>query len=429
MIFGNDIQRLRHRGGQVLVGAIVLLLILAILVPFLVRQTQQESDWTLKGQRTTRAFHVAEAAVEDGYRQMILSSATYQSVLNYVIPSGFNFDQTYTGISGGEYQIRFARLGANSISITGVGRDRDHKEVRAVQATYATAGLGNYSIGAQDTASFGASVDVHWGSVTSLTSIATGGRTYPRFYSTGNVTPQDSNGGTPPNTDSYQWWSFRTDLPPFPSLDFAYYQAAATAAGTSADADCGAYFVNGNKSFKGCQDTTGNVFYITGDCTLQAGSGGNFIEGTLICGNNITVSGNGGSANGVTDVATVPPLAWQEYYYDWATYKVFDPGAPATYAAAEAADYVATGVTYNLTGILVHGFIFAGGAAGLNGGGNGRFHGAVYTPGTATLTTSNFTVYFDNTVAASVHTQGSTPTRTAWREISCGWSGTNASCP
>ena len=53
-------------GAQIVIGAIVLLVVLAILVPAIIVYVQNESKWTLKEQRNTRAFQLAEAAVEGG---------------------------------------------------------------------------------------------------------------------------------------------------------------------------------------------------------------------------------------------------------------------------------------------------------------------------------------------------------------------------
>jgi hypothetical protein len=69
------------------------------------------------------------------------------------------------------------------------------------------------------------------------------------------------------------------------------------------------------------------------------------------------MDGNGGSFKSLS--VPIPPDAWREYGEAtgtaWAHYQAMDPSAPATYAAAEAADYVATG-NYTINDLLINAF-------------------------------------------------------------------------
>ena len=209
-------MNLSNRSGQVLIIAIGILLFLAIALPSIVLLTQNESRWTLKEQRTTRAYQLAESAVEHGFQNLLLSTSTWYDVEAGTPINGFEFDQKYTGVYGGEYEIKYAAGPAISqVTITGVGRATTAdgtKDLRAIKAVYANAsGLTN-AITAGNTVTIGASVNVEWGAVISYTSIDPGGRTHPRFYTSGSITGVDTD-PTPPNTDNLQWWSFKTDLP------------------------------------------------------------------------------------------------------------------------------------------------------------------------------------------------------------------------
>ena len=229
-----------RQGGQVLIGAIILLVLLSIALPALVRYTQNESIWTQKDSHSTKAFQLAEAAAEQGFQQLLLSSTAWTNTQAANPPAGFNFDQTYSA-PGGTYEIRLkAGASASLLEVTGVAKSNG--EIRAVKSIYTNSGVGNSAITAGNTVTVGASVNVEWGAVMSYNSITAGGRAHPRFYSTGSI-DLDSNGSTPPNTDGVQWWSYQTNMPSQPQLNLAYYKAQAQAAGAS-PAGCPSYYSN-----------------------------------------------------------------------------------------------------------------------------------------------------------------------------------------
>src|SRR5436190_3058810 len=113
-----------------LAGAIVLLLILAITIPALIKGIQGESEWTVKQTRSTRAFQLAEAGIERGYQQLILSTGTWTVVQAGGTVRNFNFDRVYSGLGGGQYEIRIAQgPGTDAATITSVGRDNSSEEI------------------------------------------------------------------------------------------------------------------------------------------------------------------------------------------------------------------------------------------------------------------------------------------------------------
>jgi len=200
-----------------------------------------------------------------------------------------------------------------------------------------------------------------------------------------------------------------------------------------------------NTNITGCIDTNNRTYYFeTGDWTWKS-PGPNFIYGNVVLATgNMSISGNGGTgaAQG-TYTTNIPPLAWMEYgetAADWTTYRCMDAYASAnfaTYQDAVNADYTSSAThqipsaCVNAAGsVLTHGFIYAGGGTGLNGGGNARFHGVVMTPNTVSVNSSNFTIYFDNTVASTIHTKSVSLSRSSWQEIAtCSWTGANPTCP
>jgi len=415
--------------GQLLAGAIVILMILAITVPAIISYIQNESKWTVKQTRSTRAVQLAESAVERGYMQLIISTSTLSNALAGTPITGYAFDQIYSDTSGGSYAILIGSHSSSAVSVTGV--DRDGVEVRAIRAIYSSGGTLSNAITATGAINIGAAVQVQWGPVVSYTSIATGGRNYPRYFSTGNITPQDGNAASTPNTDNTQWWSYLTTLSQPPDLDFTFYKSSAIASGNSPDAQCGSYYksvgAGSTFQFRGCTDTTGRTFYIEGggDVEFAPGAGGNFVRGNIIVtSGDISFQGNGGGSGSYS--ATIPPTAWQEYCKDattWTTYRGFDPTAPATCAAATASSYQAIGKTHGLSSVVVRGLLYAGDDMYFSGGGNGTIHGVVRI-NDAAVATSNFEYFYDDGVAASVRTVTTSMARASWEEVNCSWSGT-----
>jgi len=83
-----------NRSGQIMIIAIGILLFLAIALPTVILMTQNESRWTVKEQRTTKSYQLAESAVEHGFQQLLLSTNTWTLVQGGSTINGFHFDQT-----------------------------------------------------------------------------------------------------------------------------------------------------------------------------------------------------------------------------------------------------------------------------------------------------------------------------------------------
>lgn len=420
---------MNNKKGNVLVIVVVLLAVLLILVPGMIQFVTSDARMSVKAGGNTRAFQMAETALERGFQTLIQSTTTLAQVSSGTVVAGYNFDVTYTEPGMGEYQIRFASQTATTILVTGVGRPIGGSEIRGVRAEFARVGDVTNAITAEGLVGMGGSTEVEWASILSRTAINTAGRAHPRFYSVGNISPQDVNGVTPPNTDNVQWWSYKTDLPPTPTLDMPYYQAQAQAGGATSS-DCGSTFYKvGNVTFKGCNSgasPTVGTWFVTGNATFQAGAGGNMMEGVLIALGYVEIQGNGGSSRTMT--VPVPPKAWKEYGNDWAYYKSnFDGAAPASYAAAAAADYSA-GVNTNISNILFSGLFYAGGGLQFTGSGNSAVYGAAIVQGAPALG-SNHTFYFNPNAAAAAKTSNRSLQRISWRDVGCSWSGASAVCP
>src|SRR5207247_600429 len=140
----------------------------------------------------------------------ILSTTTLAQAESGLPITNYNFDLHYTDLPGGQYSIRLVgNPAAQTITITAVGKDSSGNEVRAIQAVYATPGAYPAAIYAVNSATIQGNPFVEWGPVASPGPIVTdAAHIYPRYFSSGLISPFDTNGASPPNTDNVQWWSY-----------------------------------------------------------------------------------------------------------------------------------------------------------------------------------------------------------------------------
>jgi hypothetical protein len=411
---------IRNNKGFALVITILILVIMSILVPAMIWWSTQDSKSSVAKMHSDRALHLAEAAVDRGYWKLIESSENFTLTATQPL-TNYNFDKVYTDMDTGLYTIKISSdpVSSNKRIIEGIGYVPSQGIVRKIKAVYINQTTSTHSIYANHSIYLGGAVRVHWGPVMAGVSIDTHNATYPRFYSGGSIDPYDMD-PSPPNTDDLQWWSYY-EVPPMTSIDLDYYKMEAQNAG-SPPYTCGtSYYIEGNKSFKGCHDSSGNVYYVTGDVRFRAGAGGNFIVGDVIALGDITIQGSGGGVGSYD--ATIPSKAWEEYGADWSQYLTYDPTAPATYEEAVSSGYEAVSKTYHIDNVVIHGMLFVGGSMGLTGGGNAVVHGLIMSSNDSVESGSNFDLYFDDTISIQAQTSGTNLTQESWEEIS------NASWP
>jgi hypothetical protein len=417
-----------RRSGQMAISMVIsILLFLLLMFPVMDLFVQNEGKWSVKEKKSTTAFHLAEAGV-DRARWKLLESDDMWIMTGTGTIAGYNFDQVYTAESGGTYAVKISSHPTeyDKRVVESVGKDRTGAQLRRIKAILRNDNAADFATRAANmVANTGGNDHIEWGPVISGNSIDATGRTFPRFYSAGHVTPQDG-GSTSASTDNVYWWSYY-EIPKFPKIKFSTYLSSAQASGAAPNG-CGndnasKYYHVGNAEFKGCHDESWKTYYITGDATFKDGGGGNFIRGTMIILGNIIISGGGGGDGAYQ--AKLPPEAWKEYGHNaatWAHYKVFDPGGPASYAAAEAGSgYKATGVTYGLTNVLLHGFMYTGGSQGLQGGGNCNLNGVLLSNQDATMGTSSMRIYYNDGVAKDILIQGVNIKLDSWYEVKAEW--------
>lgn len=415
-------NRLR-KGQMAIMMVLTSILFLLIMIPLIDLYVKNEAKWSVKEKKSTTAFHLAEAGIDRARWKLLETDEMWVMTSTGVIP-GYNFDKTYSDVAGGTYAIRISSDSSDPEKriVESVGRDAATTEMRKIRAVFVNNAAVDFSARAENqAANTGGNDHVEWGPIYAGVSINATARTFPRLFSAAHVTPQDG-GSTTSGTDNVQWWSYY-DIPDTPKVKFSVYLASASNSGAAPDG-CGngassTYYRAGNATFKGCHDTSNKTYYITGDVTFDSGGGGNFIRGTMIILGSVNVSGNGGSDGAYA--ARLPPEAWKEYGNAWSHYLTFDSDAPSTYAAALAANYQATGHTYNLTDVLFHGFMYTGGSQGLNGGGNCNFNGSLLAGVNATMSTSGFCLYYDDEVASEVLLSGIDIDLYSWYEVHPSW--------
>ena len=235
------LKKIKNSSGQVLAGVVMVMMVLLIIVPAVVTWVQMESRASVKDQKSSLAFNLAEAAVDRGMWKLKSTTSTWANAQAGTALAGYNFDATYTDVPGGSYRVTFSTAANGRVQVWGEGRDSNRKETRSIQAVFANASLPGPVL-AQGVMNYGGVFQTHWGPVMAQNNINITGtaaqvlRRFPRKLSKqvvlGNATLQrDTNGLTAPNTDNQEWWS-NYSVPKLPLLDFATLRASATATGT-----------------------------------------------------------------------------------------------------------------------------------------------------------------------------------------------------
>jgi hypothetical protein len=450
---------MKRNSGQVLVIALAVLLFLLIAIPQMVGWIQDEARWSVKEQKSTMAFNLAEAGLDRGVWKLKSTTSTWSAALANVPVSGYGFDTTYRDVEGGTYRIRFVSgPSANQVTVLAEGRDDATQEVRALQAIYLNSSFpGGLMTGGVLT--YHGAFEVHWGPVLAHNNIVISGNAateyFPRKLSRQVVLgtvgqPRDTNGINPPNTDNVEWWSDYV-VPDLPILDFATLRSSAAANGTLN------YYTTGGASGNGkcvgwaghgrCETGTNSwathsgrphffdsnhhplskqnrIWYWDGDLILtgdmSAGSHRLGLYGTIIVRGNLTID----SGDGYSFAGTVPAEAWREYTRlkpaTWDTNAVnqypadnglrtnrltFDHGSESWTGGPPSAN----------TDVGLRGFLYVGGNLIVNS--IADVAGAVWVVGNVTnnSTGERVMVFYDNTL--QVPMLNVVLSRQSWREV------------
>jgi type II secretory pathway pseudopilin PulG len=354
----------RSRGGFALATVIMILLLLMIIVPLMVMWVQNDTKISMKNQRGTTAFNLAEAAVDRGYWKIKSSTITWNQALSGQPLAGYEFDATYTDVSGGSYRIDVSSSGVNQVTVVGEGRDNSTSEVRAIRAVFLNQTVYSPLI---SNGNFTSSkvLCAFWGPIMAqgdfnMTDDVAAKRYFPRKFAKGVVTGhgsnlRDVNGLNPPNTDNVEWWSDYQYVPELPVLDFDALRSSAAATGTlnrynnKTDYNGSPCKTNtiviGTTTYSICKafpaqplDDSGpsQVWYWDGDLTIEGFDGGgscgyansNYgFKGTLIVRGSLTIRG----AGCYHFSGPVPAQAYLDHYK--LLQNTYDTSAPGEYPA------------------------------------------------------------------------------------------------
>ncbi len=421
---GSAPSTFRQERGQILPGAIAMLVILAVMVPAMVYWVQRENIFASKQSRSTTAFHLAEAANEKAYLYVSQSTITWNLIQSGSAMTNYKFDKAYTDIAGGTYTISITSgPGTQQMTVVTVGRDRYAKETRALRIVYANTILGDTAIFAGGGVQISGGSNVHWGAVMSPNNVDATSRNYPQFWSASQITGKDTS-ANPPNCDSpdcCQWHSYQTSLPTTPLIDFDFYRSSAAAstgcpAGGTPAGSC--YYAGDVTGWS--NTTSGKTIFVEG--SLGVSSPGMFHTGTMIVMGNINLP-NGVWGNGTVNM-TMPTRAWKQYCNSWAQYQSYgDITAPAVFPGLDS-DYNASATTVSSSKISVNGFMYVGGNFnnGGGGGGNSDVYGVLYAIGTSTISASSpVDFYYNGNAAGGIVTTNVNLVRSTWQDEVRSW--------
>lgn len=433
--------------GYTIVVVIGIMVISLILLESVVLWLQNESRWTAKFSRSTKAFHVAEAGIDRSLWKLKSSTGTWQNAADGVVITGYDFDKSYDDITGGEYRIKFSSgPGTNEVTIVSEGRDSSTNEIRSIQVIYKNLMIQGGVI-AGGVITWSNKLQVQWAPVLSHGDIDIDSNAastyYPRKFSRQVVScsdaghPRDTNGLDPPNTDNIEWWS---DYPvvEMPIIYFAGLRSSASGTGTLNVYKCtpgkGKGKCNGSgghaDDFQDCDghaDSKKNyVWYWDDNVEFTGGSDAIGIYGSVIVRGNMRIASNTGDNYSFT--CDVPDGAWEEYAK--LTKSVGDTAASDEYPADDG--YQTNRATFDLGGetwavsnggpanaadtdVGFRGFLYVGGDLDISGPTD--VYGAIWVVGNVTKAAgvSSTNIFYDENI--TIPTLNVILQRQLWKEI------------
>ncbi|MBI4368868.1 MAG: hypothetical protein HY547_01420 [Elusimicrobia bacterium] len=418
----NSKLKTQNSPGIALVSILICLMILLISVPAIVNWIFEDTRQSVKIQKSTLAYNLAEGAIDRGMWKLKSSTSSWADAINNVVISNYNFDKTFDDLAGGYYRVKFASgPSTNQVTIYGEGKDLDSKEIRSIECVVENTII-NSSLLSEGTLYLKNHLGIiNWGPIIAhenldMTDSQSASRYFPRKFSKQVVDghggyPRDENGLDPPNTDNVEWWS-DYDVPDLPLLQFNTMRSSAEANGTLNvyrywDSKVGSWVTGAAASpyFEDSDSYTNSqndlIWYWDGNVEFTDTIG---IKGNVIIRGNMTVSGT----SVLNYTGSVPPNAWKEYQkQDTALASEYpaDNGLGAVNSTFNfGSESWNAGAIYGVsdvpgasdTDIGFKGFVYVGG--NLNFSSHVDINGAAWVVGTVDRTqgTGKIYVYYDN---------------------------------
>lgn len=429
----------RSESGVALVMALMILLVLGILVPSLILLQQKDVKDTVSSGRKTTSLQLAEAGQDRAAWKLRESDETFADAAAGTNLAGYNDDQTYTDVNGGQYKVNInPGPGVSQVTVIAKGKADGADDVRAIQAIYSKGStIGAMSV--NGALQYKPNLNIEWGPVVTFSNITqTPANRYPRKFASGSITGRDTandsmNGALPSgNWADYDYVAFY-DLGTAPTINLAHYlnkaknslvqpilkkgsgngnaspwsdggfpsgyYPATAQGGSSGNA-------NGVKMEKGSGG--GNFDFECATCTIYIeGEVKRWPSGTWVDAEAVIVTGdldfNGG---GHPYSVEIPDAAEEEY--------LFEPDG-VNYWNSKGWN---GGDTITLTDMGYHGFMYVGGDVG-NAGGGANMVGAIFVNGE--VTTNTMSVYYDAAVTTGIKMSNSQIIRMSWDEVRVPW--------
>jgi hypothetical protein len=471
----GSINRVGSRGQIVLAGAILVLLLLLLFVPFMVLHVGQESKDSVKNLRMSRALTLAESGLERGAWKLKENPGVWEDALAGIPILHFSGDATSVySDNGGEYRIRIGPgPEPGQVAVHSVGRDGSTKEVRGVEAVYAR-GI-HHAITTIGNFRYLPDFHVHWGPIASYGTLpisnapstwawmfpSYSNTSYPRKFAKLGILNRDSD-PTLPNTDSLEYWAYNPDMGDPPMVDLGYYRNRAqsnpvplvslipfTGGGCApwtvgqinsgpgivpcfggplavANPPGSGYFSNADNPAGTLTintyvlKATSTVLYF--DNLLVNYLGWLDVEAIIMAGSSSDLLLN---ASNYVYQATIPAHAQREYQHPNAQSIWTNSNPPGTASSHPSFSSVGAGnCCYPVPSAILRSFVYVGGTIEGAGVFGATMVGSVVVAGADVTSTNDyrdFTIFYDDSIADNIKLTNDVPRRMSWRQVPSSW--------
>ena len=438
--------------GQLLPLIIVILLGFSILITVISLSMRNESEWTVKENKSSMAFHLAEAGIDRAVWKINESATGWDKIIHDgIFPENLDGSVTFDEPDKGSYKVRVSSCWVDYedlVIIHSVGIDKTSQQIRGLKVIYSKAAGANSAILSVGGVSFGGNADVHWGPVMNSEGDVTMGNTYPRKYAgIGYIVDgrdPDGVGGTDigptngahasniPMDDEYKDWSSNgvREISEV-EVDLSEYSAKAKAYTTPASAPDRANAVPPNSGYypaSACPvsfpihycDTNANaVYFFEGDVNMSNSMFVGPNPGTvtsecafIVLGDITLPGGSGSTCTSGSYTVNIPTHAWKEY-------QAFDTAATGEYPGDNG--FQNNSATFDVNGFtsgncVFHGLIYVSGDL-KSGTANKKLVGVIIVKGSVIHQSGTLEFYYSKVVDEHIKYSGLTYTRQYWAEF------------
>lgn len=303
---------LNRRGGFSILVAILAIAVLSVIVPALVYLSRQDSNASLKEQRSQTAYALAEAGANRALLLLRNDTSVYDLIVaGGAAPAGYRFDNSYSDMVGsGTYRVRLSSTAEyGQVRVLSTGKDASGKELRTLEVLYTNQATRTDTVANAYFIKFGGFARAVWGKIVAHQNIDLKGNAdvfFPRKIAGGCIFGRGTN-PRQHRTDRREWWAFNPHwVPPIPPIDFDWYRSKAKAQGH--------YYANYVTLSNLLSKDDNAVWFFEKGCNI---AGVSHFRGRFISLGSVHMAGQGSCAEGYGDfTVTPPPSAYYEYEKD-----------------------------------------------------------------------------------------------------------------